>query len=97
LACFVVGCRELFLRGDSAAYNFKGQHHMTELSQKGGGFVPSLSHNCIIEEQPDHLVVAVRIPKATIAANCCFTPASGAAMWFGWVASMSLSSTVNTY
>lgn len=34
-----------------------------------GAFIPSLSHNCIIEEQEHHIVVAIRIPKATLAEN----------------------------
>src|ERR1700729_3741985 len=35
-----------------------------------GTFIPSLNvDSCIIEEQEDHLVLAIRVPKATIAAN----------------------------
>jgi hypothetical protein len=35
-----------------------------------GSFVPSINvESCIIEEQDDHLVLAVRVPKATIANN----------------------------
>jgi hypothetical protein len=35
-----------------------------------GSFVPSISvDGCIIEEQDDHLVLAIRVPKATIASN----------------------------
>ena len=35
-----------------------------------GGFVPSINvDGCIIEDQEDHLVVAIRIPKATISSN----------------------------
>lgn len=30
---------------------------------------PSLTQHCVIEEQEDHLVIAIRIPKAEIAAN----------------------------
>jgi hypothetical protein len=35
-----------------------------------GSFVPSINvDGCIIEEQDDHLVLAIRVPKATIMAN----------------------------
>jgi hypothetical protein len=38
-----------------------------------GSFIPSINlDSCIIEEQDDHLVVALRIPKATIAKNVPF-------------------------
>jgi hypothetical protein len=44
-----------------------------------GSFVPSINvDGCIIEEQPDHLVLAVRVPKATIAANRALFAAMGA-------------------
>jgi hypothetical protein len=37
---------------------------------KGSFIVPSINvDSCIIEEQDDHLVLAIRIPKATIVAN----------------------------
>jgi hypothetical protein len=46
-----------------------------------GSFIPSINvDSCIIEEQDDHLVLAIRVPKATIVsnlalfaalANCC--------------------------
>jgi hypothetical protein len=45
-----------------------------------GNFIPSITGNCIIEEQDDHMVVALRIPKALVVsnlavfaalANCC--------------------------
>jgi hypothetical protein len=35
-----------------------------------GSFIPSINvDGCIIEEQDDHLVLAIRMPKATIASN----------------------------
>lgn len=35
-----------------------------------GNFIPSIDvDSCIIEEQADHLVIAIRVPKATVAAN----------------------------
>jgi hypothetical protein len=35
-----------------------------------GSFIPSINvDGCIIEEQPDHLVLAIRVPKATIVSN----------------------------
>jgi hypothetical protein len=35
-----------------------------------GSFIPSINvDSCIIEEQEDHLVLAIRVPKAKIAAN----------------------------
>jgi len=35
-----------------------------------GSFIPSINvDGCIIEEQLDHLVLAIRIPKATIVSN----------------------------
>ena len=35
-----------------------------------GSFIPSINVNsCIIEEQENHLVIAIRVPKATIAGN----------------------------
>jgi hypothetical protein len=35
-----------------------------------GSFIPSIGvDSCIIEEQEDHLVLAIRIPKATIISN----------------------------
>jgi len=35
-----------------------------------GSFIPSINvDSCIIEEQEDHLVLAIRLPKATIVAN----------------------------
>jgi hypothetical protein len=35
-----------------------------------GSFVPSINvDGCIIEEQDDHLVIAIRVPKAKIASN----------------------------
>jgi hypothetical protein len=35
-----------------------------------GSFVPSINvDSCIIEEQDDHLVLAIRVPKATIVSN----------------------------
>jgi len=38
-----------------------------------GSFIPSIGvDSCIIEEQEDHLVLAIRVPKATIAANLAF-------------------------
>jgi hypothetical protein len=47
----------------------KGQE-MTEAIKPPGVFFPSFREDCcVIEEQEDHLVLAVRIPKATIAAN----------------------------
>ena len=36
---------------------------------------PSITRNCIIEEQDDHIVVAIRIPKAEIANNIHFLAA----------------------
>ena len=29
----------------------------------------SITQNCVIEEQDDHIVIAIRIPKSEIAAN----------------------------
>jgi len=38
-----------------------------------GSFIPSINvDSCIIEEQDDHLIVALRIPKVTIAVNLAF-------------------------
>jgi hypothetical protein len=38
-----------------------------------GSFIPSINVDaCIIEEQDDHLVVAIRVPKATIVSNLAF-------------------------
>jgi hypothetical protein len=35
-----------------------------------GSFIPSINvDSCIIEEQDDHLMLAIRMPKATIASN----------------------------
>ena len=35
-----------------------------------GSFIPSINvDSCIIEEQEDHLVIAIRVPKATVANN----------------------------
>jgi hypothetical protein len=35
-----------------------------------GSFIPSINvDSCIIEEQEDHLVLAIRVPKATIVSN----------------------------
>jgi hypothetical protein len=35
-----------------------------------GSFIPAINvDGCIIEEQEDHLVLAIRIPKATFVAN----------------------------
>lgn len=30
---------------------------------------PSITNHCVIEDQDDHLVIAIRIPKAEIVAN----------------------------
>jgi hypothetical protein len=37
--------------------------------------LPSITHNCIIEDQEDHIVVAIRISKAEIANNIHFLAA----------------------
>ena len=38
-----------------------------------GGFLASITvDSCIIEDQPDHLVFAIRVPKATIVDNASF-------------------------
>jgi hypothetical protein len=43
-----------------------------------GSFVPSINvDGCIIEEQDDHLVLAIRVPKATIANNLALFAAIG--------------------
>jgi hypothetical protein len=35
-----------------------------------GSFIPSINvDSCIIEEQDDHLVLAIRVPKATFVSN----------------------------
>jgi hypothetical protein len=40
------------------------------MAYPNGSFIPSINFDaCIIEEQPEHLVVAVRIPKETILNN----------------------------
>ena len=41
-----------------------------------GGFIPSINvDSCIIEEQEEHLVIALRIPKSLIASNMSFLAA----------------------
>jgi hypothetical protein len=44
-----------------------------------GSFIPSIGvDSCIIEEQDDHLVLAIRIPKATIVSSLPFLAALAA-------------------
>jgi hypothetical protein len=41
-----------------------------ERTMGNGSFIPSINvDSCIIEDQEDYLVIAIRVPKATIAAN----------------------------